>query len=294
MGICESPNKNKEKPKEKDKPEVKEIKISSDIPLNGGSKPVDNNRMGIYQGPDINNQISFNGGLLNVNSTKEFLQKAEKAIFEIIVSNESFGSGFFCKIPYTENNNLLLPVLITCNHVLNEDSINSKDITIILNGESKTIPLKQRKKWTNENLDFTCIEIKEKEDNINDFFYLDDSVLMFNCSNNNYLNKKVRIYGIYGISKEDCKQLAFSDGLIKICGPNVCDEGEQLESQFFAYDCNTYPGFSGGCIVNQANNCVIGIHKGALEKTKLNAGIFIREIIKYIKDKEKIKIQASK
>ena len=68
----------------------------------------------------------------------------------------------------------------------------------------------------------------------------------------------------------------------------------QLESHLFAHNCNTYPGFSGGCIVNQAYNCVIGIHKGGLKKTNLNVGIFIREIIKYIKDKEVIKIQVSK
>ena len=131
--------------------------------------------------------------MVNENSIIEFLSKAKKAICEIKMPNGKFGSGFFCKIPYTDNNNLLLPVLITCNHVLNEDSITSKDITIILNGEVKTISLKQRKKWTDKALDFTCIEIKEKEDNIKTFYYLDDNVLDENCSNDCYLNKNVLI-----------------------------------------------------------------------------------------------------
>ena len=120
---------------------------------------------------------------------------------------------------------------------------------------------------------------------------MDDNVLESNCPNNYYLNKNVLIYGI---NKEYFNQVAFSNGLIKICGPNVCNGSEELKPHIFAYTCNTYPGFSGGCIVNQANNCVIGIHKGALQKNDLNVGIFIREIIEYIKDKEKIKIQVSK
>ena len=212
--------------------------------------------------------------MVNENSIIEFLSKAKKAICEIKMPNGKFGSGFFCKIPYTDNNNLLLPLLITCNHVLNEDLITSKDIKIVLDGEGKTISLKQRKKWTDKYLDFACIEIKEKEDNINTFYYLDDNVLDEKCSNNCYLNKNVLIFGINGIDK----QIGFSNGLIKKC-----------KTYSFSYNCDTYPGCSGGCIVNQDNNCVIGIHKGENINGDLNLGIFIREIFKYIKDnKEKI------
>ena len=212
-------------------------------------------------------------GMINLNAISEFSLKAKKAICEIKIPNKGFGSGFFCYIPYSENDNLLFPVLITCNHVFNIDLIKNKEINIVINGEPKTICLKNRKVWTDKNLDFTCIEIKKKEDNIYTFFYLDDNVLDYNCSNDCYLEKEVLIYGI---NKND-KKISFSNGFIKKC-----------DSEYFSYNCNTYKGCSGGCVVNQANNCVIGIHNGAMRTTHLNVGIFIQKIIKYIKDNKEI------
>ena len=126
-------------------------------------------------------------GMINLKAIIEFYPQIKKGICEITIPKGGFGSGFFCKIPYTENDNLLLPVLITCNHVLNIDSIITKDIKIVIDGEQKIIPLKQRKKWTDEYLDFTCIEIKEKKDNIHTFFNLDYTVLDYNYSNDCYL-----------------------------------------------------------------------------------------------------------
>ena len=128
-------------------------------------------------------------------------------------------------------------------------------------------------------MDFTCIEIKEKEDNIKTFYTLDDDVLDDNNSNNSYLNKKVLIFAV---NKTD-RQIGLSNGCIKKC-----------ESHYFSYNCNTYPGCSGGCIVNQANNNVIGLHKGENKKDGLNVGIYIREIIKYIKDNKEIISRVSK
>jgi len=58
------------------------------------------------------------------------------------------------------------------------------------------------------------------------------------------------------------------------------------EDSFFAYTCNTYPGCSGGCIVDQFNNNVIGIHRGEIEtgnKKAVNAGIYINNVINSIK-----------
>ena len=227
--------------------------------------------MGNCDSFNIKNQLAEEK--VKLNTIIEFSSKAKKAICEIKMSIGRLGCGFFCKIPYTDNNNLLLPVLITCNHILDRDSISFQNIDIILNGEPKTIPLEQRKKWTNEDLDFTCIEIKEKEDNINTFYYLDDKVLDNNCSYNYYENMKVLIFSINNTDK----QIGFSNGLIKKC-----------ESHSFTYFYDTYQIRSGGCIVNQANNCVIGIHQGGMKDADLNVGIFIREIIRYIKDNKVI------
>ncbi len=163
-----------------------------------------------------------------------------------------------------------MPVLITNDHVLPKEILNYKnDIEIIINGETKTISLKQRKIWNDKEMDFTCIEIKEKEDNIHTFFNLDDNALDNNSDISYYLNKNVIVYGINKIGKK----VSFSNGIIK-----------KNEDCFFSYTCNTFPGCSGGCIVNQSNNNVIGIHRGEINKKAGNVGIYIRSIIKRIKN----------
>ena len=224
--------------------------------------------MGTSQGNGIKFQKSDAKGMIDGDAMMLFLPKAKKAICEIKLPN-GFGSGFFCKIPYTEDNNHLIPALITCNHVLSKDLIKTNNINIILNGQTKTLSLNQRKIWTDEIIDFTCIEIKEKEDNIYTFFNLDDNVF----TNELYLNQNVIIYGIN--NNKIGSKLVFSNGIInKSYGCN------------FEYTCNTDSGCSGGCIVNQTDNCVIGIHQGEItgNKNVVNAGIFIRDIIKYIKE----------
>ena len=208
-------------------------------------------------------------GMINGKAIMDYLSKALNAVCEICLSN-GFGSGFFCKIPYTQNNNLLLPVLLTNNHVLSKDAIEN-DIKIKINDETKTLSLKGRKKWTDEEMDFTCIEIKEEEDDIHTFFNLDDKILYKNYSNNCYLNQNVLIFGI---NKND-NQIGFSNGVIK-----------KNKDSFFAHTCNSFKGCSGGCIVNQFNNNVIGIHRGEIEtgnKKAVNAGIYLYNVINKIK-----------
>ena len=108
---------------------------------------------------------------------------------------------------------------------------------------------------------------------------MDDNIFEDNFSDDFYLNKNVLIFAI---NKND-KEVAFSNGLIK-----------KNKDGFFAYNCNTFPGCSGGCIVNECNNCVIGIHRGEIEtgnKKALNQGIYIRKIIKCIKDSKELFFQ---
>ena len=98
---------------------------------------------------------------------------------------------------------------------------------------------------------------------------MDDNVF----TNELYLNQNVIIYGIN--KNKIGSKLVFSNGIIN--KSYDCN---------FEYTCNAYPGCSGGCIVNQYDNCVIGIHQGEItgNKNVVNAGIFIRDIIKYIKE----------
>ena len=88
------------------------------------------------------------------------------------------GTGFFVKIPYKSK---LLPVIITTNHIINEEDIQgNRNISILLNNDKKIKTIKldnNRLKYTNEKLDIAIIEIKENEDNLNiKYLELDDDI----------------------------------------------------------------------------------------------------------------------
>ena len=102
----------------------------------------------------------------------------KNSICKIIKCDGEKGTGFFCRIPYNSYN--LLPVLIINNHVLNEDDIqNNKKIEFTINDDRKSRSIKidkNRIKYTNEELDTTIIEIKPKEDKIDNFLDIDFSI----------------------------------------------------------------------------------------------------------------------
>ena len=209
-------------------------------------------------------------GMIDANEMEFNLPKIKNAVCEINMPNSGLGSGFFCKIPYTDNKNLLIPALITCSHVIPKKLIEYyQNIILFIGNEFKIIPLKQRKIWINETIDYTCIEIKEEEDNIHTFLDLDDNIFNENYSNEYYLNQEVLLFAMNKLKNE--KRLVFSNGKIK-----------NNKNYDFTYTCNTYSGCSGGCIVNQNNYRVIGIHKGGMVKFALNVGVFIMDVIKDI------------
>ena len=212
--------------------------------------------MGIILEADLDGK-----GMQNDESQNHFLAKAKEA-FCLIRYKDKCGTGFFCDISG-------MTFLITNCHVYPQNSvITEKSFDITINGNLKTINLEERAKWTNSKMDFTCIEIK-KEDNIKTPFSLDNNIFKRNYSNKDYLNKNVTAYAL---NKQDKFKLYYSDGYIK-----------KQDNYSFAHTCNTYPGCSGGCIVIQKTNRVIGIHQGGLEKNKVNVGIFIKDVIEDIK-----------
>ena len=210
-------------------------------------------------------------GTIDDEAMFQYISKARNATCQILLENNSYGSGFFCKIPYTNNKNLLLNVLITCEHVLNYNIIFSdKNIRININNNIKTLSLKNRKKWSNKEMDYSCIEILD-EDNIDDFYQLDDIILKKNYNNNLYIEEDKKYLILFAIMKN--RKRGHSIGLIK-----------KIDNFYFIHNCNSYEGCSGGVIVNRNNNCVIGIHQGGVEikknkKSAVNTGIFIYNII---------------
>ena len=182
-----------------------------------------------------------------------------------IDSNGGFGSGFFCKIPFPDEN-IMLRVLITSNHILNENNIkNGETIKFSLQNnqiEKKIIIDNTRKTYTNKELDTTIIEIKPT-DEINSFLEIDEKLYKKNTK------KKEEIY-IIQYSKD--KKYSFSTGKIhqfnKNNIENYCITGEES---------------SGSPIFYLSNFKVIGIHKE--KKNERNIATLITTPIKEFNNK---------
>ena len=99
------------------------------------------------------------------------------------------GTGFFFEYTIKKEKKYFL---MTNNHVLDSNSINKNNISIIYKDSSKKIKLNKRLKGTNKTLDYTIIEILKTDEiskKIKDYFEIYDYV-MNNEYQNNYLNKR--------------------------------------------------------------------------------------------------------
>ena len=99
--------------------------------------------------------------IISYDCSKKIIEQMERNICKINIGKEQ-GTGFFCKIPFPTQNQML-PVFITNNHVINKDTLNKEKIKLdIKEAETmKEIKLNNRMKYTNEEYDITIIEIKK-------------------------------------------------------------------------------------------------------------------------------------
>ena len=80
---------------------------------------------------------------VSLEGTRKILYQMENCICKIHKDNGAIGIGFFCEIPY---NNNIIKVLITNNHVLNENEIeNNKIINISIINKEKEEKIKKNK-----------------------------------------------------------------------------------------------------------------------------------------------------
>ena len=137
--------------------------------------------------------------VISYECSKKIITQMERNICKINIG-QTQGTGFFCKIPFP-NKEKMLPVLMTNNHVINNDILYNDNFKIKLDIEEeenlKEIILnKSRMKYTNEEYDITIIEIKE-EDNITHYLELDDIIIndIVNNINKNkgYINETIYI-----------------------------------------------------------------------------------------------------
>ena len=183
MGICDSPKmhiKSEDKNEEKYS-EIKEEKKEDDKSIIFQAVIIDDEKI------DISHEKQL-----------KLKEQKEKRICHIIIEVEKNkkinGTGFFCSIPYSKNKTKHLPVLITCNHVLNENIINKKkEIKLSFEYENyqKTLKIDQkRKKYINNELDIIIIEIKKEDDlNFVNFLEIEDQILREENLEKIYLKK---------------------------------------------------------------------------------------------------------
>ena len=116
--------------------------------------------------------------IVSLERTEKILEQMKKCICKISV-NRCQATGFFCKIPFPNINNML-HVLITCNHVIGEQLLNQEEARILLDIKEEDQPrelcLYHRLYYTNKEFNITIIEIKS-EDKIFNFLELDDIII---------------------------------------------------------------------------------------------------------------------
>jgi surface protein len=166
-------------------------------------------------------------------------------------NNNGFGSGFFCNLK-----NSYFPfqkALFTNNHVLNKESLRpGEKIKLIYKQNPIIIEMTQkRNRFTNDKLDYTCIEILD-EDEISNFFDIDTSVI----------NNKSSLEGeeIFILQFNETKNLLFSSGKILY-----------IQNNIMVHSAVTNRGSSGSPLIRRNRNelnYIVGIHFGTLKDYK--------------------------
>ena len=196
---------------------------------------------------------------IEIKNLKRYLKK-EDAVCKLITGS---GTGFFCKFTV---NGRTMKGLFTNNHVLKEDLIKKNSIIQLKhNDKIKEIKINSNRfKCTNEELDYTCIEIFNNEDYKN-FFEIDDNI---NCQNPNvqYGNKLGVIYQFPNNKDLSCGE-GLIEGIKKVNHINI-----------IIHKITTDFGSSGSPIFLSDNLKVIGIHCKRKDKDT-NEGIYFKNII---------------
>ena len=223
----------------------------------------------------------FDYSLINTNKILKNEYRRNICRIEYYVDNKPvYGTGFFCKIDYIYNKKM--PVLITCEHVLDDYFFQNYEylcVSYSSNNEifSPIISLKNKRIIRDEGSDMTIIEINDKDEGLDiySFLEIDNSV---DLENPQLINKKVYLYHYpKGVEDE-----YYSQGYIT----NMSNE-----DNYFITKLSTLPGTSGAPIINYENDRVIGIHK-AKYKYDINygIGIFIKKGIQEFINKEILNI----
>ena len=197
---------------------------------------------------------------LDIEGTNEILKQMQNSVCQIDVDENRKGTGFFC---YINHENSKIPIMMTNNHVMDEDYIKKKGYIILSINNGKYIRRikidENRFYYSSQKYDTTIIELFPRKDNIKNFLELEDNIMDENshfCYNNE---------SVYLMHYPINKKLSVSYGILKII--------EESEIKHFCY---TDYGSSGSPILSITNKKIIGIHKEGRERFKFKTGTFLK------------------
>ena len=200
-------------------------------------------------------------------------KQKENNVCKIIKENNNFGTGFLCLIPYPDKLNLL-PVLISCNHILNNDDIKiGKEIILLFNDKiTKIIKIDEsRKVYSSDKNEYniTFIEIKKDDGfDINNMLDIDYDIFKEEKLIRIYKNKRVYI-------------IHYPDNVYSIYSTNII-KSIDCNNVKFKYLCETEEMEEGSCgapIINLNNFKVMGVHIGKYKHKGINIGTVLRRPI---------------
>ena len=181
-----------------------------------------------------------------------------------LINGNLKGTGFFCKIEFEGK---LTPVLITNYHVVNDDFMNQNTkLTFYVKDDVKDVLHsinidKDSKIYSSIRDKYDIMIIRLKEGEVNNYLEIDENI--FDNSVDDYKNES--IYILHHPNAEEAK-VSFGKGI------------EEVNDYDIKHLCHTESGSSGGPILSQMTNKVIGIHKGSIGKGKCdyNIGTFLK------------------
>ena len=200
---------------------------------------------------------------ITLKGTEKIIEQMKYSICRIY--NNGQGTGFFVKIPYKSN--LLLPVLITSNRVINKDDIlNNRKVSLKINNDEiiKIHLENNRLIYMNEILDITIIEIKKNKDKLNiKYLELDDEIINYFTLNKkeaqNYSNESIYLLNF---SKNEDIFVSYGK-LIDINNIQIINKCHIKEESI------------GSPIFLMKNQKLIGIHNSFDENHRFNKGTLL-------------------
>jgi hypothetical protein len=172
-----------------------------------------------------------------------------KIRFETLIEGKKAictGTGFFCEID--DRNIPFNKALFTNNHILNENKIKmNEQVEIEYLGKTIKIDMtKDRKTFTNKELDYTCIQILDR-DSINKFLSIDKT---FFKDKNSLINREIFI-------------LQYPDGILSHHSGKIIG----INNNTIEHNVPTKGGSSGFPLIKRFNmDYIVGIHFGVKNK----------------------------